>query len=174
MYLSRPVVGVLPDGYAGPLGGAGLSNVLVAVTADLTGDEVTVLPVVLCVTDFGRGQARAFVAACGAGERRLRPSASLGLEASRLVAPFARATGWGGRCHALMSPRATVGQAVRSAGAALATGAGAVAVCEVRAADQGYATAAVLIRRTDPGTGYRTVPAPDDDADLVSLWRCAG
>jgi hypothetical protein len=174
MYLSKPVLGVLPNGYAGPRGGDGLTGVLIAATADLSGDEVATLPVVLCATDFGRGQARAFVAACGAGDRRLRPSDSLGLEAARLVAPFARATGWGGRCHALMTPRGAMGQAVRSARAVLAAGADAVALCEVRATDHGYATAAALVRATDPGTGYLPVPAPDDDAGLVWLWRRAG
>jgi hypothetical protein len=180
LVMTRPVVGTLSGDTSRIRARAtdtdrrtDLHDLLVAVTADLAADTVATLPIVLCVPDFVDRQARTFIDRCQDTTHRLRPSASLALEASRLVAPFA-ATGWTGPCHATTTPTGALTQALRSAEAALRTGATAVAVCEVTTTidDQEYATAACLFRLADPESAPHAVPVDADTAttSLAALW----
>lgn len=131
-----------------------------AVTDDLTGllteladglpaSVAARMPVFLAATEFGARETSRFVAACSPGVR-LRPSASLALEASRLVAPFAAASGWSGRCHLLMSTADAAGQALRAGYAAVARGAPVAAVAEITVDPDGdgYRGTACLIGGT--------------------------
>jgi hypothetical protein len=140
---AEPVTGLLNTSTAGlrrsgsalpPGHDADLSRLLTAATNKLSRTEIAVLPVVLSAASFARRQITAFAERCHDPDRRLRPSFSLGLEASRLVAPFTRA-GWQGRCHVLVSPGDTFAQAMRCATVALAAGATAAAVADLEPLD---------------------------------------
>lgn len=138
--LRRPGV-ALPPGHDPDLG-----RLLAAATAALSPAEIAALPIVLAATAFARRQIVAFAERCHDPERRLRPSFSLGLEASRLLAPYT-AAGWLGRCHVLVSPGDALGQAMRCARVALATGATVAAVADLESLDdQRYRATVHLLR----------------------------
>ncbi len=89
-------------------------------------------PVLLAAAELCVDLASAFVADVARDPRRVRPSASLDLELSRLIGAFARESRWRGPCFVLVTPGEAVAQALRWASVSVASGRHeAVLVCEV-------------------------------------------
>lgn len=78
-------------------------------------------PVHLAARDFCDAAADVYTARAARMRTRLRPSASLELEPTRLLLEYARASGWTAPAYAYASP-GDLGDAVRGAVAALAAG----------------------------------------------------